>query len=208
MAESKESNRWTELNQAMVLAELRACGDSAYWVRCGEFVQYLVNTHFSTLRPQIKEEVVQDILLLVHTHLATFRGESQFTTWLARIVRNRAIDVLRRQKRPTELEVYLEELPETHEDDGECSYATSPQTPEDIALTQELLQEVLVALEEYVQTHAKAERNGRIVSLVLYYGYSQEQTAQMLGVPAPVVGYIVRSAREYIRQKLAAQGTV
>ncbi len=206
MGEKKESNRWAELNQAVALAALREQGDSKYWVTCYEFVQLLVNTHFSTFRPQIKEEVVQDILLLVHQHLATFRGESLFTTWLAQIVRNRAIDLLRRQKRPEEVEVHMEELPETHEEDGGCPYAGVAKTPEEIALTQEQLQEALEALEEYVQTHAKAERNGQIVYLVLYYGYKQKQVALMLGVPEPVVGYIVRSARKYIQQKLAEHG--
>lgn len=203
MAERKEANnRWAKLNQAAVLTALREQSDSEYWATCCEFVQFLVNTHFSTLRPQIKEEVVQDILLLVHQNLATFRGESQFTTWLARIVRNRAIDILRRQKRPERMEVYMEEPPETHEDDGECSYASTAKTPEEIALTLELLQEALEAMNEYIQTHGKAERNRHIVRLVLCYGYSQKQVAQMLDVPEPVVGYIVRSARKYIRQRL------
>lgn len=81
-------------------------------------------------------------------------------------------------------------------------------TPEEIALTQELLKGSLEAMNEYIQTRGKAERNQRIVRLVLVYGYSQKQVAQMLDVPEPVVGYIVRSARKYIRQRLAEKDRV
>ena len=37
------------------------------------------------------EDAAQDILLKVITHLATFRGESAFTTWVFRIATNHLI---------------------------------------------------------------------------------------------------------------------
>jgi RNA polymerase sigma-70 factor, ECF subfamily len=45
------------------------------------------------------EEVTQDVFLLVWEKAATYRAEkAKVATWIARIARNRAIDVLRQQK--------------------------------------------------------------------------------------------------------------
>lgn len=200
------SNRRAELNNAAVLAELRADSTSKYWQLCLEYVQYLVKTHYPVLRPQVQEEVTQEIVLRIHQHLATFQGKSQFTTWVASIVYHYSIDVLRHQQHTINRETSIDELIETREEGGESAFVAAARTPEEETLTQERLQAVLAAMVEYVQTHGKAERNGQIVFWVLLREYSQERVAQMLGVPAPVVGYVARSARAYICQKLAQQG--
>lgn len=59
----------------------------------------------STLGPGAEaaaEDVVQEAFLRAYRRLPGFRGEARFTTWLYRIVRNLAIDRLRRprQSRP------------------------------------------------------------------------------------------------------------
>ena len=45
------------------------------------------------------DDVAQDALLLAHTHLADFRGDSRFRTWLYRIATTTALGHLRRTKR-------------------------------------------------------------------------------------------------------------
>ena len=50
--------------------------------------------------PQDAEEVTQEVLIKAITSLSTFRGESQFRTWLYRIVANH---VLNMKRRPAEL---------------------------------------------------------------------------------------------------------
>ncbi|MBO6939972.1 MAG: RNA polymerase sigma factor [Deltaproteobacteria bacterium] len=49
--------------------------------------------------PSDAEEVTQEALLSVVTHLSEFRGESQFTSWAHRIAVNRILDEKRRGKR-------------------------------------------------------------------------------------------------------------
>ena len=206
MAEGKTSNQSFELNDAAVLAELRADSASVYWHLCREYVHYLVKTRYPSLRPQVQEEVVQESVLRIHQHLASFQGRSLFTTWVGRIVYNCGIDLLRHQQHTTDREDSIDELNEAREEGGESMFASGERTPEEVALTQECLRAAFLATVEYVQTHGKARRNGQIVFWVLLHGYSQEQVAIMLDVPAPVVGYVVRSARAYIRQSLTQQG--
>lgn len=45
------------------------------------------------------DDVAQDALLLAHRHLASFRGDSRFRTWLYRIATTTALGHLRRTKR-------------------------------------------------------------------------------------------------------------
>lgn len=46
--------------------------------------------------PQDAEEVTQEVLIKAVTHLSTFKGESQFRTWLYRIAANHVLNMKRR----------------------------------------------------------------------------------------------------------------
>lgn len=52
--------------------------------------------------PDDADDVAQDALLLAHRHLASFRGDSQFRTWLYRIAMTSALGHLRRLRRAKE----------------------------------------------------------------------------------------------------------
>jgi len=45
------------------------------------------------------DDVAQEAMLLAHRHLATFRGDSAFSTWLYRVTTTAALMYLRRQRR-------------------------------------------------------------------------------------------------------------
>src|SRR5438128_11876021 len=47
-------------------------------------------------RPQDAEEVTQEVLVKVITKLSTFKGESNFRTWLYRIAANHVLNMKRR----------------------------------------------------------------------------------------------------------------
>ncbi len=51
----------------------------------------------------LAEDVVQDALISAYRKIDTFDGRASVKAWLARIVRNRAIDVLRRRNRLVEM---------------------------------------------------------------------------------------------------------
>ena len=54
-------------------------------------------------------DLVQDVFLGVYRNLYRFRGESQFSTWLFRIVHNKAVDLIRRRQAGPEIEDWFEE---------------------------------------------------------------------------------------------------
>lgn len=203
MTEGTPRYQWSELNDTAVIEAMLINADSEHWGKCSAFIQYFIEKQFTNLSPHLKDDVVQEILLLVHRGLSTFHYRSNFTTWLAVVARNRAIDVLRQQAEITQWEKHLDDLPESHESGLESSVSNVPRTPEEIILTQERIQEVLVEIEAFLRLHGKSERNRQILQMVLFDGYSYEETAQALGVNAPVVGYIARSVRDHLRQQLS-----
>ena len=204
MAEGKSRNQWFEFDDTLVIEAMLSNNGSEHWERCREFVRHYLDRQFSNLASHLKEEAVQETLLSVHKSLATFRHQSKFITWLSSIAYHRAIDILRRQTSIGQWEVHPDDPPESHEDNVESSTTNRPRTPEEIILTNERIQETFIEIEAFLQLHAKSERNRQILHMVLYDGYSQEETARLLGVPAPVVGYVVRSARDHLRKMLSS----
>jgi len=50
---------------------------------------------------QEADDALQDVLVAVAETIGSFRGESQFTTWLNQVARNKAVARLRRRTQPT-----------------------------------------------------------------------------------------------------------
>lgn len=69
------------------------------------------------LQPQDVEDLVQDILLSLHTARGTYDPVRPFFPWLAAIVRNRMADAARRSVRRRD-ELSVAQLPETFSPDG------------------------------------------------------------------------------------------
>jgi RNA polymerase sigma factor (sigma-70 family) len=202
MTQGTPRYQWSELNDKAVIEAMLMNADSEHWHKCSAYIRYYIEKQFPNLPPHLKDDTIQDILLSVHKSLSTFRHQSTLTTWLASIARNRAIDVLRQQAEMMQRQWYVVVLPESHESDIESSISNVSRTPEEIVLTQERMQEVFAMIEAFLRLHTKPERNRQILQMVLLDDYSYEDTAQILGVNAPVVGYIARSARIYLRQQL------
>ncbi|MBA3447173.1 MAG: RNA polymerase subunit sigma, partial [Pseudaminobacter sp.] len=64
------------------------------------------------LHPHNTEDIVQEILLSVHTARATYNPERPFVPWLMGIARNRVADAVRSNVRRFVHEVAVEHLPE------------------------------------------------------------------------------------------------
>ncbi|MHB8901256.1 MAG: RNA polymerase sigma factor [Thermoguttaceae bacterium] len=143
------------------------------------------------------EEVVQQTFLSVIEHLAEFREESKFGTWLTRIATNHALALLR--KRATRRTVpYTEQ----RSDDG---YADVPrpdmiahwgQTPEEIATGRETRRLVDEALEELDEKY-------RLVFLLRdVEGLSTAETAEALAITPSNVKVRLLRARLMLRERL------
>jgi RNA polymerase sigma-70 factor (ECF subfamily) len=143
--------------------------------------------------PEDAKDAVQESFLKVFRQLGEFRGESQFTTWLYRIVVNTCLDMARKKKREQSRcirpsqddEQFLERLP----DHGPV--------PESVAIEREVRRTLLEAIDEL------PDKYRILLILHVQQGLTYQETAEILGLPVRTVGTRIHRAKERLRRKLA-----
>jgi RNA polymerase sigma-70 factor, ECF subfamily len=121
-------------------------------------------------------DVSQEAFLRVHQNLATFKGDSSFSTWVLRITTHLAIDSVRRERTGTK-----DDIDEVREGDlqggGEGILATSlGNDPQENALRREMMGKIQEALGQLPEKHRT------ILVLREIEGLSYEELAERLGI--------------------------
>ena len=142
------------------------------------------------------EDIAQETFIRAYRALAQFRGEAQFYTWLYRIAVNTAKKALMDLKRnPTVSENFFK----TGDDDETSpleNELTSPDTPDAVLASKEIVQIINAALE------ALPEELRQAVTLREIEGLSYEEIAQAMNCPIGTVRSRIFRAREAISQKV------
>ena len=138
------------------------------------------------------QDVAQDAFIQAFEKLSSFRGQSQFYSWLFRIAFNLAMTGQRKQKRRqvslnAQQDVFGNNLRDEHPD-------TEPSYEMDVSDRQRLVQQALSELSEEFRT-----------ALILKEmdGMSYEEIAEVLDVPKGTVRSRIHRARLELRDKLA-----
>lgn len=138
------------------------------------------------MHPQDAEEVTQETLIKIVTHLSTFRRESRFRTWVYRITANH---VLNMKKRPAEL----------HYQSYDRYWETIDATPNlDFPDPDGVQVDVPVIVEE-IKIHCMMgmllclDRQQRMIYIL----------GQMLGIRDTIASGILAMSRQNFRQKLS-----
>jgi RNA polymerase sigma-70 factor (ECF subfamily) len=147
------------------------------------------------------DDVAQEAFITAYRKLRSFRGESQFRTWLLSITWRKAID------RRTSLGRWLKMRVQPPRDDaGEDMFDSMDRVPsplrsqEDLLAEQELHRNVMRLL-------TTLPRKLRDALLLAGSGdYTYEQIAGMLGAPIGTVKWRVAEARRVLKRKLSALG--
>jgi RNA polymerase sigma-70 factor (ECF subfamily) len=152
------------------------------------------------------KEILQDTFLSVWRKLDTFKGDSQFSSWVYRVAANTALMRLRSQRRHPQIST--EDLPagflDNYRPSGSEGLAHLPspgenwaKRPDDQLQSDELrrhIQEAVDALPELYRT----------VFLVRdVEGLSTEETAEVLGISVPTVKTRLHRARIALRESIA-----
>jgi len=142
-------------------------------------------------------DVSQEAFVRVHGHLADFKGESSFSTWVMRIASHLAIDSLRRERksRRDQLEDVREEA---LAEGGEGIMATAlGLDPSANLLRRELAGRMQAALDELPEIHRT------ILVLREVEGLSYEDLAERLGIQKGTVMSRLFHARKKMQASLA-----
>jgi RNA polymerase sigma-70 factor (ECF subfamily) len=147
------------------------------------------------------KEIVQDTLLSVWRKLDSFKGDSQFGSWLFRVTANAALMRLRSQRRHAE--VSTEELPPGFLDTNQSTFGqiTSQgenwsKRPDEELQSEELRGQIQAAVDDLPEIY-------RTVFLVRDVdGLSTEETAEALGLSIPTVKTRLHRARMALREAI------
>src|SRR5436190_3540011 len=145
------------------------------------------------------QEVLQDTSLSIWRKLDTFKGDSQFGSWLYRVAANTALMRLRAQRRHPE--VSTEELPVGYLDNyGQLPPAGEnwAKRPDDELQSDELrrhIQSAVDALPEIYRT---------VFLLRDVEGLSTEETAEILDISVPTVKTRLHRARIALRDTITS----
>jgi RNA polymerase sigma-70 factor (ECF subfamily) len=146
------------------------------------------------------EDVLQDSYVRAFEHLSTFAGRSGIGIWLARIVRNQAIDHLRlRQARQAAIALEAELPAKLDGGDGYLERAAAPPVQSDLELERSR-EEVRAVLQQAI---AMLPARFRVVFMLREVeGLSVEDTAAYLGIPVATVKSRDHRARKLLRAEL------
>ncbi len=144
-------------------------------------------------------EITQDTFLSAYQHLAEFRGEAAFGSWVHRIAANNALMRLRRQK---VLDIVSEDLA-TPEFTERGSLAEPPESDwsrraDDRILDEELGRAIQAA------TDGLPEGYREVFLLKDVEGLSYEEISEMVGISVPAVKSRLHRARLALREAIDA----
>ena len=147
--------------------------------------------------PDLAWDVAQEAFVRVHRHLAEFKGESTFSTWVLRIATHLGIDAVRRERTAAREE--LDEVrDETLAEGGEGILATAlGNDPQANVLRRELAENMERALAQLPEKHRT------ILVLREVEGLSYEELAERLGIHKGTVMSRLFHARKKMQALLA-----
>jgi RNA polymerase sigma-70 factor (ECF subfamily) len=144
--------------------------------------------------PADAEDVAQEAFVKAYRALPQFRGDSAFYTWLYRIAINTAKNALAaRERNPVSYEL---DLQNSDESSDMVSHLKDPETPEGLALTEEIRDTVNHAIEQLPEDLRTA------IVLRELEGMSYEEIAASMDCPVGTVRSRIFRAREAIDRRL------
>ena len=147
--------------------------------------------------PDLAWDVAQEAFVRVHRHLAEFKGDAAFTTWLFRIASHLAIDAVRKERRSQKDE--LDDVRDADVAEGAEGILSTAlgQDPRENALRRELAGKIQEALEMLPVIHRE------ILVLREVEGLSYEELAARLGIQKGTVMSRLFHARKKMQALLA-----
>jgi RNA polymerase sigma-70 factor (ECF subfamily) len=193
-----ESNAPAAVTDEDLVARARTKDFAAFEELVDRYEDKIFRLAFRFVRNETEaKEIVQDTFLLVWRKLDTFKGDSQFGSWLYRVATNTALMRLRAQRRHPEIST--EELPVDYLDNyGQLPAAGEnwAKRPDDELQSDELRQRIQKAVDELPDIY-------RTVFLIRdVEGLSTEETAEVLEISIPTVKTRLHRARLALRDAI------
>lgn len=201
MPESKSYFLWSGEDERSVVEEMLRDQHSKRWEDCCKFVTRCVYAKAKNI-PNHQEEIIQEVMYKVTKYLPYFQFKCALKTWLNTIIEHCIIDMHRRPQNQEQFNVPSSDPLNESEREDRGFNASEAKSAEDVYMTNDELRNGMVALREYANAHSNPIRNRLIIRMIIFEGHTHVETAKAAGCNAPVVGYVVREAQRYAREKM------
>jgi RNA polymerase sigma-70 factor (ECF subfamily) len=173
-----------------LLTKARAGSNAAFEEIQGFYSPRLYRRIYSITRNrEDAEDALQDTFLHAFAALKSFRGKSQFSTWLTRIAVNAAIMTIRRRRsRP---EVSFEQRSESEKDIASFEIVDVALNPEQICVRKQQYSSMLRAIEQRLDPKSRS-----VVAFWVSKGCSMKEAAHSLNVSLATVKSRLHRARK------------
>lgn len=169
-----------------LISEIKKGNSNAFALLISKYQQKVKNLGISFFRNTTDtEDFVQDVFIKAYTNINSFRGESQFSTWLMRIAYNTAINSVKRAKE------YLPILDEVEIED----FDLNPEENQIKAITIESVRESMKGL---------PAKFAICLDLYFFYDLSYADIGEMLDLPLNTVKSHIFRAKKLLKEKLEA----
>ena len=188
--------RTMETNEAGLIARIVAGEKELFHELIRPYERMVYLTLFSIVKNETEaEDGAQETVISAYRHLASFRGDAKFSTWLVTIAINEGRKRLRKAK--TAAEESIEEDVEAHEGD----YSPAPLTdwreiPLEALERKELREALRVAVAELPDIYRQ------VFTLRDLEELNVEETAQALGITTGAVKVRLHRARMMLQKRL------
>lgn len=152
-----------------------------------------------TRTPEDAEEVFQEVFLTLTKKLATFRGESKFSSWLYRITANASYMHIRAQKKH-ESDLSLENYSPYDEKGtlmGRIKSKDWSSRPDLVTFSKEAVGIIEKSINELPESYSV------VFHLRDVEGLSNEEVSEVLGLSVPAVKSRLHRARLFLRDRLS-----
>jgi RNA polymerase sigma-70 factor, ECF subfamily len=147
----------------------------------------------------LAEEVAQETILKVSSHLGTFEGRSQFTTWVHTIAVRVALTELRRAKWK---EVSLEEMIAGKEMDDEPQEIADQSPSTEVSIEKK---EIMAMIHKMMMEDLTEKQRTALIAVALR-GAPLEEVARRMGTERNTLYKLLHDARLKLKKSLAKQG--
>ena len=189
-------------DEPLVVAEMIRDHHSKHWEDCNEFVKRCVYAKAKDILSDHRDDIIQEVMYKVARYLPHFRFQCALKTWLNQIIEGCIIDAYRLLQNKGRPHSPLADSSNEGNREGEGLILGEAKSAEDAFEVNDEIRKGMAALLEYVNTHSNKARNRLIIRMVLFEGQTYEEAAQAAGCHAPVVGYVVREAQRYARERM------
>jgi RNA polymerase sigma factor (sigma-70 family) len=190
------------MDERAVVAEMMSHLHPEHWEECRKFVKRRVYAKAKNIPVDLHEDIIQEVMYKVTRSLEHFDFRCSFKNWVNLVVEHCIIDEHRKLRNEERSHFFSIDQYSESDSEGEGFSPSEAKSAEEIFMINDEIHNGKEALLEYANTHSNPTRDRLIIRMVIDEGRTHTEAAIVAGCNPPVVGYVVREAQRYVREKM------